>query len=240
MGWLMARGTLYLELAQQVKEHYIDTGVEHAALPTERDLCQEYGVSRDTVRRALAHLSRTGDIYKKAGSGSYIASKLSVRKTPRLTSFTQDMHERGLKPRSTTLEVSLIPASEPVARHLNIAEGTMVYRLVRLRKADDLPMALETAHILALAFNGQEPNPETSLDQQLAANNYRIETACQRISSVALTAPEAMALDQPLSAPALKMHRVGFTDNGLAVESTETLYRADRYDFEFHVVRERR
>ncbi|QRZ61877.1 GntR family transcriptional regulator [Rothia sp. ZJ932] len=229
---------LYKELAELLRTSYISTAAEHAPLPTERSLQEKFGVSRDTVRRALNYLTLRGDIYTRAGSGSYVAARLNIHKTPRLTSFTEDMCERGHEPASATLECGLVEAPDAVARHLRLPPGAQVYKVVRLRTADGLPMAYETAYLLRAPFAQQAPHTTGSLDEQLTRAGYRIVSATQRISAHSLSATEAMVLEQPLSAPALAVHRVGFTGEGTPVEATTTLYRADRYDFEVKVERE--
>lgn len=229
---------LYKQLALEILETYVKPATEHSPLPAERVLREKYEVSRDTIRRALNHLTLHGEIYTRPGSGSYVATRMSIHKTPRLTSFTEDMHERGHSPASTTLECELVDAPPEVARNLRLPENAQVYKVVRLRTADGLPMAYERAHLIPQPFQRNQPETTGSLDRQLAQAGYRIASATQNISAVSLTANEALALQQPLSAPSLRVHRVGYTAQGLPVESTETLYRADRYDFEIKVERD--
>ncbi len=228
----------YKRLAKNLEEKFISPGAAHDILPTERELQKNYGVSRDTVRRALALLAQRGLIYNIQGSGSYIADRGTIRKVPRLTSFTEDMTMRGSKPASTTISCVMIAAPINIARDLAIEPGAQVLRIIRLRKADGAPMAYERAHFLPQSFAHVEPKPSGSLDEQLARNGYRIMTAEQRISATNLTAEEARALAVPTNTAALKVERLGFTEYGLAVESTQTFYRADRYDYVLKINRE--
>lgn len=229
---------LYRRVAQNLRTTYISTAVEHSPLPTERILQEKYGVSRDTIRRALSYLTAQGDIYTRAGAGSYVSTRVSIHKTPKLTSFTEDMQERGHTPASQTLECSLTEAPDDVARHLRLPPRTTVYKVVRLRTADGLPMAYECAYLLTQPFKDSPPDTTGSLDRQLAAAGYQIKHATQNMRAVSISSEVALALQQPLGAPALRVHRVGYTAQGQPVEATETLYRADRYDFEMKVERE--
>ena len=230
---------LFRQIADRISSDLVSHGTEHSAIPTERELTQRYGVSRDTIRRALTFLNERGLIYTRPGAGSFIATRRSVHKKPQITSFTQDMAERGYRATSEVIELRRVPASPQIAAHLGVQPGEPVFEIVRLRRADSSPMAFERAFVITAPFNG-EPDPTGSLDEQLTAAGYRITTATEKISAVALNEQVAMALRQPLSAPGLRVFRVGYTAAGRAVEATETIYRADRYDFELEIRREER
>ncbi len=231
---------LYKQAAQHIEKTYVNRAAEHSALPTERALQEELAVSRDTVRRALSYLTDRGLIYTRAGAGSFVAPRFSVHKTPRLSSFTEDMTERGYRASSEVLSCGLVSASEQVAFDLRLPADSEVFEIVRLRRADETPMAYERAYLLQAPFRSQPPDPAGSLDQQLIQAGFEITTATQNISAVALEAQVAMLLRQPLSAPGLRVFRVGYTEQGRPVEATETIYRSDRYDFELQVKREKK
>ncbi|MFL4473912.1 GntR family transcriptional regulator [Paeniglutamicibacter sp. MACA_103] len=227
----------YVALANALAEQIRTSLAVGDPLPTERELQAGFGVSRDTVRRAIARLASAGLVYNVQGSGTYVADPAQIRKGPRLTGFSQDMAERGLKASSRTLDCGIEPCSADTARTLGLAEGSGVLLLRRLRLADGTPMALETARLLPGLFGEELPDPEGSLDAQLAAHGQRIVRASQAISATNLTPTQAHLLDQPVGAAALRMERVGFTERGRAVEATETLYRGDRYGYETTVER---
>lgn len=228
----------YLRLAQLLTENYIRSAPAHTPLPTERELQENYGISRDTVRRAVGHLMKKGLVYNLQGSGTFVADRQTNTKSPRLISFTEDMRARGSRPSSHTLSCSKIGAPAGIARDLKIEVGSPVLRIVRLRSADGAPMALERAHFLPEAFAHLEPALAGSLDAQLTDNGYRVMSATQEVSATNLTKDEAELLQLPAGAAALRVHLIGYTLRGLAVESTETMYRADRYDYLFQLERE--
>lgn len=228
----------YVRLAEALTQNFIAGAKPHSALPTERDLQQSFAVSRDTVRRAISHLIDKGLLYNVQGSGTFVADRKNTSKTPRLVSFTEDMQARGLRPASRTISCSLVPASAGVARDLDIPAGQNVLKIFRIRTADGAPIAIENAYFLPESFAHVEPHASSSLDMQLADNGYRIMNATMTVSATTLTKDEASALQLPTGSPALRVHRVGYTVRGVAVESTDAMYRADSYDFEFSVERE--
>ncbi|WP_083093128.1 GntR family transcriptional regulator [Rothia nasimurium] len=233
----ITRETKYVQVARGVRERYVKAAAPHTLLPAERELQAEFGVSRDTVRRALRVLADRGLVYNVQGSGTFVAQRHDTVKAPSLRSFTEDMKARGHRPQSVTLSCHMVEAPPLVARDLVLDAGAKVIEIRRLRSADGSPIAFETAHFLPEAFAQLEPEMTGSLDAQLRRSGFSVESAVQRLSATNLTKEEAAWLEVPQGTAALRVEKVGFTGRGLAVESTQTLYRADRYDFEVRVER---
>src|ERR1700761_3259500 len=113
-------------------------------LPTERELASTYEVSRATVRQALAALEQSGTVYRVQGAGTFVAGP-HVSKSLSLTSFSEDMRLRGLRPSSLVLAADEVPADAPIAADLQIPVAASGVRLVRVRLADESPMCLGNA-----------------------------------------------------------------------------------------------
>jgi GntR family transcriptional regulator len=117
-------------------------------LPTELALCEQFQVSRTTVRLALQQLELEGRIYRVQGKGTFV-SKPKIRHT--MTSwekgFAEQMIEQGLKPETRVVELTVIPASAAVAKSLQIAESDPVNRLARVRYADQEPVLYEISYL---------------------------------------------------------------------------------------------
>ena len=119
-------------------------GVYHAdeALPSERVLAEQLELSRVTARKAIDRLVEQGLIIRKRGSGNYIAPKLEQPLT-RLTSFSEELHQRGFVPSSRWLLRGFTPAAPDEQLSLELKSGERVARLERLRLADQVVMAYE-------------------------------------------------------------------------------------------------
>src|SRR2546423_14549839 len=116
------------------------------AIPSERRLSGELGISRLTVRAALDDLVRDGYLERRHGAGTFV-SEPKIAQQLTLTSFSEDMRRRGMVPDSRTVALENIHAGPQVARALNISPADRVFRIRRLRLADGDPMALETLHV---------------------------------------------------------------------------------------------
>lgn len=210
----------------------------HDALPTERELLEEFQLSRTTVRQAIRLLVRQGLVYNVQGSGTYVANPAVVSKTLRLTSFTEDMRQRGLEPSSTILEQQDVAATPKLATQLHLTAGDPLIAVLRLRLADGLPMALEQVYLVAGLVDLAHLDTASSLYEQLRDAGVTITRATQTIDAVNLDAEQGHYLDQAVGAAALRVQRVNFTDRGTPFEHAETIYRGDRYSFDIVVSRD--
>jgi GntR family transcriptional regulator len=208
----------------------------HEPIPTERELMRQFGVSRMTVRNALAKLVSRGLVYNVQGSGTYVAPPEMVTKTLRLTSFSEDMVQRGHVPASRVIDRREDSAAAATAAALGLAVGTPVLVVERLRLADDVPMAIERVTLAPLP-GGLRLDPSGSLYAQLKSAGVLVSRATQTIDAVNLGRDEARLLDQAVGAAALRVRRTSYTDRSQAVELAETIYRADRYSFDVVVER---
>lgn len=232
--WLNpANGPLYVQFRKRI-EAGIASGflAPDMPLPPEREIATITGMSRVTVRKAIAELVERGVILQRQGSGSFVApARPRVEQSlSRLTSFSEDMARRGYQSEMDWLERGLFLPSPEEVGVLGLAPGDQVARLARLRRADGRPMAIERASLPPDLL----PNPLTvthSLYEVLGKAGLRPVRAVQRISAVSLGATDADLLGVAPMAAGLRIERVSYLPDGRVVEFTRSLYRGDAYDF---------
>ena len=140
--------TKYAWLVQQLHQLIRErTYQSDKCLPSERELCEQYDVSRITVRRALAELEEAGTIYRVQGKGAFVRSEKFPVKLSQLTSLTENMQDLNLSCGSQILALEEIPAAEKIAGKLNIEINTQVVMLRRLRLAGGKPLAIATCYL---------------------------------------------------------------------------------------------
>src|SRR5687768_866768 len=177
---------LYQQL-QRVLRDAIDRRIlgPDDALPAERDLASEFEVSRITVRKAIDGLVTEGLLTRRQGSGTFVCARVE-KNFSKLTSFSEDMRARGRTPRSVWMKKSAGTVTPEESLTLRSSPGTPVYRFQRIRFADDAPMALELATVLASCLPSLEA-VETSLYEALERTGHRPVRALQRLRAVLLT-----------------------------------------------------
>src|SRR5213595_3238246 len=226
---MQPRVTKQSETRRQVLDLIEQLGIG-TAIPSERQLSADLGVSRLTVRAALDDLAREGYLVRRRGSGTYVQQpKISQQLT--MTSFSEDMRRRGMAPSSTTLSLTRQLAGPRLGRFLNVSPGDEIVVVKRLRLADGVSMAIETLHIPAKVVpNVAERDLEGSF-YELLRSRYAIEiaTATQTIEPTVTNEEESAALGVPLHSPAFLFERTSRDETGRTLEFVHSIYRGDRY-----------
>jgi len=221
---------LYRQLHKALR-HAIENNVlrPDEPLPPERDLAEQLSVSRITIRKALEGLVAERLLVRRQGAGTRVARRVE-KSFSLLTSFTEDMAARGRTARSKWLGRPEGAVSPDESLMLGLSPGTRVYRFQRVRYADDEPMALEHSTISGFCLPSADAVSD-SLYEALAATGHRPTRALQRLRAVLFTEAQARLLGIEAGAPGLLIERRAFLEDGRAVETTQSHYRGDAYDF---------
>ena len=224
------RAPLYQQLQRALRDAITENRLAaDEALPPERDLAEEFGVSRITVRKALDALVNEGLLTRRQGAGTFVAARVE-KSFSKLSSFTEDMISRGRRPESVWLSRSVGAVTPEESLTLGLSPGAQVYRFNRIRYADGSPMALEYSTVPGFCLPS-ETAVEESLYDALDKHGARPARALQRLRAVLFTAERARLLGVPDGSPGLLIERRGFLRDGRAVEFTQSYYRGDAYDF---------
>jgi GntR family transcriptional regulator len=200
------------------------------AIPSERQLGADLGVSRLTVRAALDELVREGYLVRRRGAGTFVAEP-KVAKGIDITSFSDDMRARGLTPGSRTLDLRVVPAGARLGRILHVSPSEPVVSVKRLRLADGEAMAIELLHVrssLVPGLTARDLEENSFYDLLAARYGVTIVGGTQTVEPTVTNEEESQALGVPLHSPALLFERVTRTEAGEIVEFTSSTYRGDR------------
>jgi len=205
------------------------------AVPPERRLAEEFGISRMTVRQAMQELVVEGYLTRGQGRGTSVAPpKITHEITMRSTS--QAMRDQGATPTSRILTLVEEPASTDVAERLGLAPQTPVVVLERLRYANSDVMALDYSYFEAARFPGliEHLSTRRGLYETLEAEYGALPVRAEETIEAAVASPRvAGLLDTDTGAPLLFAQRLGYLADGTAVEWSSTCFRGDRYRFLF-------
>lgn len=199
-------------------------------LPSERSLSQRWGVARMTVRNATDTLVAEGLVERRQGSGTYVLPQ-PVVKFLGLTSFTQDMHERGLAPSSRLLAFHVAPADPGIADQLRIAAGDPVLRFTRLRLGSGEPMAVETTWIAATLVPGLAPPDLEGSLYELLSRRYRMVPGSANVTIEPVLPDPAIRrhLGIPPRQACLRLRMADADSRGRVIMIADCVYRGDRY-----------
>jgi GntR family transcriptional regulator len=201
-------------------------------LPAEPDLCQEFGVSRITVRKAVSDLVHAGKIMTVQGKGTFVTKpKVGERFVQRAYGIFEDMERRGLKLTTEVLRQEIIPADDDIARSLGLRPGGRVHVLVRRRSVEGESMLLSTTYLPEALCPGLI-NEDLSTGSLFKLLRDRYGLALGRgersLEAVAASQWEARMLDLALASPLLRLDSTGYLPDGRPFEHSHTLQRGDR------------
>jgi GntR family transcriptional regulator len=210
---------------------------ESAAVPSEWELADLYGVSRLTVRRALDDLVRQNWLARRHGVGTFVSHPRVAAIAPAKLSFTDQMLSIGRQPSSRLIANRLVPATARVAGFLQLQEGDPLIEITRLRYADGIPILLETVYLSHRRFPALEG--ETRLENEslyaCLKTNYAVTITGmdQTLKPVLLSELEARYLQAPPSSPAILSEIVAFSSTGEAVEYSRSVASGEKSEFYF-------
>jgi GntR family transcriptional regulator len=214
---------------RSILEQLIDAELSPGdAIPSERALVQRLGVSRVTVRQAIADLVETGALERVHGKGTYVTGP-QVDSRLHLTSFSREMRDRGLSPASVVLSATEEPADEGVAQALRLRPGRPVICVKRLRTAEGAPMAYEVGYYPSAFFPGLLQRELGSLYDVFASDYGVVVTSGeQTVRAESADAHLSRLLGIAKRAPLLVQERVTRAAERV-IELSTSWYRADRY-----------
>jgi GntR family transcriptional regulator len=224
----------YFEIEQSLRGR-VAVLEAHAPLPSESQLCVEFGVSRMTARAAVQRLVQDGLVYRVPGRGTFVAAARANRTAGHVLSFSDEMRRKGRVPTSRVIERRERKATEEEERRLGV-QDVVVLRRVRL--ADGTPVALERAVFPASVGSALDGDLETgSLFETLAASGLAPTSGRAALAAEAATAEDARYLRIRKGAPLLVERRLIRDQQGDPLELTESRYVGSRYgiDVDFDV-----
>jgi GntR family transcriptional regulator len=226
-------------LREQILEGRFDT---HHPIPSERQLETLYSVSRPTIRQAVDLLVRQGYLYREHGRGTFVSPQKLQKGISELTSFSEDMKQRGLEPGQVILSLGMTAAPDKVRQQLDLpVEDCQVLKVERLRLGDGVPMGLQTSYT-RLPEGGSVERAELeaagSIYRLLQEKYHLIPTEADETLEVTVaTKEEAKLLQIRAGSPLLLSERTTFSQNRRPFEWVKILYRGDRYRYSAKLTR---
>jgi GntR family transcriptional regulator len=204
-------------------------------IPSEQELQTLFGLSRITVRQALSDLVYEGLLIRERGRGTFVAPPKMTHSPEERKSLTEFMMEKGIKPGWQVIEKGFVAANKEVAANLKLPSNSRVYRIRRLRLADDEVIGHHTAYLpesVSSKINEAGLLEGGSLNYIAHLPQMQTSHATRSIEAVAASDLDAKLLHLPLGSPVLMIQRVVLSAAGEPLEFLQARYRGDRFKYQ--------
>ncbi|WEV39745.1 GntR family transcriptional regulator [Lactobacillus sp. ESL0681] len=203
-------------------------------IPAETELAQKYQVSRPTVRQAISNLVNQGYLERRRKRGTLVKkTKIEQEFTHLIESYSSEMSAKGMYPKTNLLYFKAEAAKAEVANSLHIKEAEPVFKLVRLRYANDQPTVLVTTYI------PQKRVPELikydfakdSLYKVLEKYDLKVTHVIRKLEVLEADETIASLLNVAQGKPIFNFHTQGMTIDEQPIEYSIAKYRGDINSF---------
>lgn len=214
----------YIEIEQAIKTR-IARLRPHDPLPSDAELCAEFGVSRMTARNAVQRLVQEGLVYRQAGRGTFVAPTPVDRRIAQLRGFSAEMRARGMAPSSRVIHLALQAGTSEQAAALQQPAGNRVVAVDRVRLADGVPMALERTVLTARCAGVLDADlANGSLHAALVRQGILPDSGESTVTAELATAEDAELLQVRSGAPLLVERRLIRDAAMVPIEWTQSRY----------------
>ncbi|WP_010277928.1 GntR family transcriptional regulator [Paenibacillus senegalensis] len=233
---------LYLQLKQIIMDD-IKSGKYQAGekLPPENELCEQYGVSRITARRAIMDLVDEGILHRKQGKGTFVKDWKVKREIISVGGFSELTTASGKLPSSQILSTNLIEADEKLAEIFSMTDDKRLLRLHRLLYIDNEPFIIETSYYPLASFPDLEQHiSESPSTYGILKNRYGIEiTRSDKLLDVVLASNEAVELFRcDVGIPLYAIERTSYDQKERPVHYSYSLLMTSKVKFVINAKRD--
>ncbi|MCR5753954.1 MAG: GntR family transcriptional regulator [Acetatifactor sp.] len=223
------------EAIEIIENYIISSGLQSGdKLPSERAMCEMWGVNRSTLRSAIKQLILEGVICNKKGSGTYVASEKLVRNLQDSYGFYQSAQKAGRSVRTRVIALETCETTKSIGKKIKLPLGHKLYRLVRLRFLDDVPVMLSNIYIDAERYpkmnevNYEEKSFYTALYE---IYGIKVSEGTEKLSIAYCDAREAEYLEVEEGAPVICQSGLALTQEGEFVEYFQEITRSEYIRF---------
>lgn len=226
---------IYHQLQGEIRQRILGGDlVPNERLPSENELSEQLDISPMTVRQAMGELVNDGLVYRERGRGTFVSprppSNLEHQLT-RLSSFSEDMRARDLRPESRILVFEPVPASTTIAEALDVDEGDDVLRIKRARLAEGQPVGIHDTYVRDVPLQRQELEAAGSLYTVFAQHNVTLAEGKEVFKAITADEELSQHLGVSVGAPLLQVTRTTVDIEGRPVEYVIATYRAELYEY---------
>jgi len=224
----------YVKIKETIQRR-IESGelVPGAPLPSERTLAEQYGLSRMTVRQALSELVAAGALYREQGRGTFVSARKMQQRN--ISSFSETVKSKGFTPHTKVIGFATVKPPADIADKLMVSGE--VYRALRIRLADETPVAVEEVFIPLHICPGLKLSDLASSLYSLISDvfGHKIGSADSSVSAHHPSARQQQYLNITRNTPVLKIDSLYYSASGATLYYERAVYRADMYEYNIRI-----
>jgi len=212
-------------------EKIIKTQEVNTLIPSERNLSLSLDISRMTVRKAIDILVNQGKLYRVNNVGTFISEQKLYKVFNTLMGFTDEVLSTGGTVQNEVLLFEKIQANEWISTKLNIEENDFVYKLIRLRKKDQVPLTIQESYLPSKLIPLTKKIVENSIYHYITnVLNYQIISSIEEIKAILIHGEYAKLLEMKENEPTIKTEQISYLENGKIFEYTISYKNQNKYE----------
>jgi len=229
---------LHIQLEEILRDNIANNvWTENSLIPSENELSRQYGLSRMTVRSVILRLAQEGLVYRVPGKGTFVSAKKIVGQPLSQMGIREQLDKMGYQSVTKLIRAEEIPARVSIAKKLQIAAGTPVYEIRRLRSVEGVPFSIHTSYIpKAICPEILKAGHDFETDQlcDILINEYGIDQSkmVETLEAVQANNEEATLLGFKKNHPLIHLENIIFNDHDIPVEYSSVLIRGDKMKIE--------
>ena len=220
----------YLVLVDII-ENLIETMGKNQMIPSERDLANQYNMSRMTVRKAIDYLVSQNKLYRINKVGTFTADERHYKKADAFDGFSNEVRKTGGTPSSKLIEYSLQGANKEIAAKLGIKEGDPIYKVIRLRRKNGVPIMVDEAYFPQAIITLNEDVVKDSIYEHINHTlGLKIMTAEQSYKATFAKKEYLKHLKIDANTPVIRVELQVYLEDGRIFEYNKGYVNTNRYE----------
>lgn len=235
---------LYYTLVEQIIKKIEDEELQAGSMiMSERELMDQYGMSRTTVRKAIDILVNEGYLYKVQGKGTFVQNKKFEQGLIKLTSCTEEIRNKGMRPRMRLIESGIETPRKSLAGQLGISVQDHIFHMERVLYGDDVPINITKSQLVYKHVPGIEKcdfEKESLYNVMESKYNIKVTHALRTIEAILADSKDSSLLNVGIGSPILLFHGIVYGkigDREVPIEHFVSRYRCDKFKFYIEQVR---
>lgn len=219
------------KLADFVEVNHLKPNVK---IPSEKDLCDMWGISRSTIRQAIDNLIDNGVLYRIKDKGVYVCPKKYERNMTGVDAMVKDLISQGNKVSKKILSMNIISSTKQISKKMSVKLGTKVFEIIRYRVINNVPCTIETTYINAEKYPDflKHYNEKASMDKLFGEYYDTVQTTgVEHISVTYASESEAKILKIANGSPLFFASGISLDQYGEIVMHYKQLIRPDKFNF---------